>query len=62
MSENKENEILLNIMYNGDYLMSENQNIGHEVINLFQDDHDNNYIYVLNIHQKMQKILHLKNF
>lgn len=43
----EEKEILLNIMYNGDYLMSENQNIGHEVINLFQDDNGNNYIYVL---------------
>lgn len=40
-------EILLNIMYNGDYLQSENQNIGHEIINLFQDDNGNNYIYVL---------------
>ena len=47
MTENKENEILLNIMYNGDYLMSDNKNIGHEVINLFQSDNDNNYIYVL---------------
>lgn len=47
MTENKENEILLNIMYNGDYLMSDNKNIGHEVINLFQSDNGNNYIYVL---------------
>lgn len=47
MTKNKENEILLNIMYNGDYLKSDNKNIGHEVINLFQDDNDNNYIYVL---------------
>ena len=47
MTENKEKEILLNIMYNGDYLMSENKNIGHEIINLFQDDNGNNYIYVL---------------
>ena len=43
----EEKEILLNIMYNGDYLQSENQNIGHEIINLFQDDNGNNYIYVL---------------
>ena len=43
----EEKEILLNIMYNGDYLQSANQNIGHEIINLFQDDNGNNYIYVL---------------
>ena len=43
----EEKEILLNIMYNGGYLQSENQNIGHEVINLFQSDNGNNYIYVL---------------
>ena len=30
-------------MYVGSYL---EENIGHEVINLFRDDHGNNYIYV----------------
>lgn len=39
-------EIILNIMYNGDFL-SYNTNIGHEVINLFKDDHGKNYIYIL---------------
>lgn len=39
-------EILINRMYSGDYLAAEN-NIGHEVINLFKDDKGNNYIYVL---------------
>ncbi len=49
MTEEKEEkkEILLNIMYNGKYLQSANQNIGHEIINLFQADNGNNYIYVL---------------
>lgn len=46
-TQKEEKEILLNIMYNGGYLQSENQNIGHEVINLFQSDNGNNYIYVL---------------
>ena len=36
-------EILLNRMYVGSYL---NNNIGHEVINLFKDDNGSNYIYV----------------
>ena len=39
------NEILLSRMYVGNYLNSEN-NIGHEIINLFKADDDNNYIYV----------------
>lgn len=38
-------EILLNRMYSGDYLKAEN-NIGHEVINLIQEDHGRHYIYV----------------
>lgn len=41
----KSNEILLNIMFTGTYL--EQQNIGHEVINLFKADNGKNYIYVL---------------
>lgn len=51
MIENNENEtedekeILLNIMYTGSYL--QNNNIGHEAINLFKDDNGNSYIYVL---------------
>ena len=51
MIENNENEtedekeILLNIMYTGSYL--QNDNIGHEDINLFKDDNGNSYIYVL---------------
>lgn len=41
----EENEILLNIMYTGTYL--EDDNIGHEAVNLFKDDNGRNYIYVL---------------
>ena len=35
--------IVLNVMYNGKYL---NENMGHEVINLFKDDNDHNYLYL----------------
>lgn len=35
--------IVLNIMYNGKYL---NENMGHEVINLFKDDSGQNYLYL----------------
>ncbi|WP_428039529.1 PD-(D/E)XK nuclease family protein [Candidatus Avelusimicrobium fimicolum] len=42
----EEREILLNLMYAGEYLESKD-NIGHEIINLFQCDNGNNYIYVL---------------
>lgn len=38
-----EKEILINIMYNGDYLQ---KNIGHEVINLIKADNESSYIYV----------------
>ena len=44
MTNNKD-EILLNIMYSGDYLACDN--IGHEVINMFQADNDKYYIYIL---------------
>ena len=36
-------EILINIMYNGEYL---DKNLGHEVINLIPADGENNYIYI----------------
>lgn len=39
------NEILLNIMYAGKYI--ESDNIGHEIINLFKDDRGRNYIYAM---------------
>ena len=39
-------EILLNKMYTGEYLLEEN-NIGHEAINLFKADNGKNYIYIL---------------
>lgn len=42
----EEREILLNLMYAGEYLESKD-NIGHEIINLFQCDNGNYYIYVL---------------
>lgn len=35
--------IVLNVMYNGKYL---SQNMGHEVINLFKDDKDRNFLYL----------------
>lgn len=35
--------IVLNVMYNGKYL---NENMGHEVINLFKDDKDRNFLYL----------------
>lgn len=41
MSEKK--GIVLNRMYTGSYLSS---NLGHEVINMFQDDHGNHYLYL----------------
>ena len=42
----EEREILLNLMYAGEYLENKD-NIGHEIINLFQCDNGNNYVYVL---------------
>ena len=39
-------EILLNRMYSGDFL-TEGDNIGHEVVNLFRDDKGRNFIYAL---------------
>ena len=39
------NAIILNRMYAGSYL-DEDENIGHEVINLFRDDNESNYIYI----------------
>lgn len=35
--------IVLNVMYNGKYL---NENMGHEVINLFKDDNDRHFLYL----------------
>lgn len=46
ISTGKKKEIMLNRMYSGDFLTT-GDNIGHEVINLFQDDNGRNYIYVL---------------
>jgi len=45
MKADKADEILLNIMFTGDYLKG--NNIGHEIINLFKDDKGDNYVYVL---------------
>ena len=39
----KKKAIILNHMFTGDYL---NDNIGHEIINLFADDNGKNYIYL----------------
>ena len=38
-------EILINQLFAGAYLQ-EGTNIGHEVINLFRDDNDENYLYI----------------
>lgn len=38
-------EILINQLFAGSYL-SEGENIGHEIINLFQDDDGNNYLFI----------------
>ena len=35
--------IVLNVMYTGTFL---NENMGHEVINLFKDDQNNHYLYL----------------
>ena len=40
---NKTEGIILNRMYAGDYL---DENIGHEIINLFRADDNCNYIYL----------------
>jgi len=45
--EVKKDEILLNRMYVGSYLSSEFDNIGHEIINLYQAANGKFYIYVL---------------
>ena len=38
-------EILINQLFSGSYL-EEGSNIGHEVINLFRDDNDDNYLFI----------------
>lgn len=38
-------EILINQLFAGSYL-SEGEYIGHEIINLFQDDDGNNYLFI----------------
>jgi hypothetical protein len=45
MAKTKETvrSIVLNVMYNGKYL---NENMGHEVINLFKDDKERNFLYL----------------
>ena len=40
------NEIIINRMFSGNYLENED-NIGHEIINLYKDDNGRNYIYLL---------------
>ena len=43
--KNKNEEILLNVMFSGGYLF-EQDNIGHEIINFFKADNGKNYIYI----------------
>lgn len=45
MDYDSTSEILINKLFAGSYL-SEGENIGHEVINLFRADDDNNYLYI----------------
>ena len=40
------NEIIINRMFSGGYLDDED-NIGHEIINIYKDDNGNKYIYLL---------------
>ena len=44
-SKQASREIIINKMYVGDYL-SEGDNIGHEIINLYKADNGKNYIYL----------------
>lgn len=43
MKQNDINDILINIIYTGDYTI---ENIGHEIINLYKTDQGENYIYI----------------
>ncbi len=45
MTSNSYPEILINKLFAGSYL-DEGENIGHEIINLFQADDGNNYLYI----------------
>ncbi len=38
-------EILINQLFAGSYLQ-EGTNIGHEIINIFRDDNDENYLFI----------------
>ncbi len=42
-NQSEKKGIVLNRMYTGSYLSS---NLGHEVINMFQDDQGNHYLYL----------------
>ena len=39
-------EILINQLFAGSYLQ-EGTNIGHEIINIFRDDNDENYLFMV---------------
>ena len=63
-----QNEIMINKMYVGEYISNEFDNIGHEIINLFQADNGKYYIYAMsdgsigNIHDnKVKTILLVRN-
>lgn len=45
IEENNMGEILINQLFAGSYLQ-EGTNIGHEVINLFRDDNNDNYLFI----------------
>ena len=47
MSKEKSIPIVINRMFTGDKYLNDsgNENIGHEIINLFRADDKNNYIY-----------------
>ena len=63
-----QNEIMINKMYVGEYISNGFDNIGHEIINLFQADNGKYYIYAMsdgsisNIHDdKVKSILLVRN-
>lgn len=61
-------EILINQLFSGSYL-EENENIGHEIINLFRADDENNYLYItpsgkIRKHHSIKSVIfveHIKN-
>src|SRR5574344_300312 len=53
--------IILNKMYTGSYLSSQDNNIGHEIINEYKSDDEKQYIYV-NPYQKVRDLPNEENY